>query len=292
MVTMTGMFVYGYVVGFREALETALLVAIALGALARLGRADLRRHLWLGVVAALAASLALVRLSLAWGGFLEGRSGRVFEAAMMTLTVVLLTGIITWMQRHAREARSLIEGRLAGAATRSSLAVGLVAFLLVLREGTESTVLLWGGIAMGIGQGVFEGAAAGIATAVLLGLVFARRTGGVPSRRFFRLSSILLLIFAAAILTNAVRICEELGFLPPLSGPLWDTSRILDERSPVGSMVQVLLGYGDHPTLMELASWLAYVVIVGRRVIASGRRDLAAAVLRPPARGVDSVGSR
>lgn len=262
-----GMFLYGYVVGFREALETAMLAAIALGALSRLGRRDLQRHVWYGIGAAALASVGLVRLSLDLGGFLEGRPGRIFEATMMTITVVLLTGIITWLHQQARAARGALEARLLAAAARNGMAVALLAFVLVLREGIESTILLWGGIAMGVGQGVLEGSTAGITTACLVAFLFFRRTSSFKPQKFFRVSGAVLLVFAAAILSNAVRSWQDVGLLPPLLAPIWDTSHLLDEDSPLGSLAQVILGYSDHPSLLQFGSWLAYLTLVGRTLI-------------------------
>ena len=75
-----GFFVSGLLTGLREGVEAALIVAIILAYLARTGNARHFGHIWLGVGAAVALSLAVgVGLFVTVGG-LEAPYEQLFEA--------------------------------------------------------------------------------------------------------------------------------------------------------------------------------------------------------------------
>ena len=63
-----------FFLSLREGLEAALIVSILLGTLRRLGRSELRGYVWLGVVSAIAVSVAAAAGLLAAGIKLEGRA--------------------------------------------------------------------------------------------------------------------------------------------------------------------------------------------------------------------------
>lgn len=77
-------------------------------------------------------------------------------------------------------------------------------------------------------------------------------------QHFFNVTSALLLIFAAGLFAHALHEFVELGWLPALADPVWNLKPILDDGSTVGSMLRVLVGYNDDPTLLEVVGYLAY----------------------------------
>jgi high-affinity iron transporter len=47
-----------------------------------------------------------------------------------------------------------------------------------------------------------------------------------------------------------------------LDGTLWDTSWLLSEESWPGRVLHVLVGYVDHPTLMQALAYIATVAAI------------------------------
>jgi high-affinity iron transporter len=91
----------------------------------------------------------------------------------------------------------------------------------------------------------------------------------VSWRTFFRVSEILLLLLAGALLVGAVEKLISFDLLPSLVDSLWDTSAVLDDGSRVGSLVAAFTGYRAHPSLLlllVLAVYWASVVGMLRRV--------------------------
>jgi high-affinity Fe2+/Pb2+ permease len=82
-------------------------------------------------------------------------------------------------------------------------------------------------------------------------------------RTFFKVTSLLLVIFAAAILRHAVNEFEEVGWLPPLIEHIWNTASWLPASSGIGSLLQLLVGYTEEPSLLQVIVYFGYLLVVG-----------------------------
>ena len=99
---------------------------------------------------------------------------------------------------------------------------------------------------------------------VALGIaVFIYRLGHrLQMQRFFQVVGALLMVFAAALLVDAVQNLQKLGWLPFLTHPLWDTGRWLNEDSAIGDVLHSFFGYTAQPTVLQLGTYVAYVGVV------------------------------
>ncbi len=53
-----------------------------------------------------------------------------------------------------------------------------------------------------------------------------------------------------------------MGLIPTMVSQVWDTNWLLDENSPAGSVLKAVLGYNANPSLLEVASYVGYWVLV------------------------------
>jgi high-affinity iron transporter len=199
----------------REGFEASLVVGIVLAFLNRTGRRDAFWPVWLGAAAAFALSVGTGALLFAIGAELAGRAEKLFEGTAMLVAAGLLTWMIFWMRRQARSIRRELESQVESAlATGSALALALVAFVGVLREGVETALFMFGTVkgANSLVAGVTG--AAGLAAAVLLGYFFYRGASRLDLRRFFAVTSVLLLAFAGWLLARGLHELQEGGILP------------------------------------------------------------------------------
>jgi high-affinity iron transporter len=149
------------------------------------------------------------------GAELEGRAEAVFEGSAMLLAAALLTWMIFWMRRQARTIRAHLEEQVEHAlATGSALALAAVAFVGVLREGIETAVLLFGTVEGSNAVLASASAVVGLAAAVLLGYGFYKGAARLDLRRFFTVTSVLLLLFAAWLLAQGLHELEEASIFP------------------------------------------------------------------------------
>jgi high-affinity iron transporter len=79
---------------------------------------------------------------------------------------------------------------------------------------------------------------------------------------FFDFTSFFLIIFAAGLLAHGIHEYQEIGALPILTGIAWDTRALLDSESTLGSILASLVGYSDQPSVLQVAVYIGYWVVI------------------------------
>jgi high-affinity iron transporter len=195
-------------VALREGVEAALVVGIVLVYLNRSGRRALKGYAWAGVLLACAASVAAAILLQRWAISEDG-----FEGLLMLLAAVLVVTMIVWMNRVARTLRKEIEQRIEVYAQKSTRAagwgIGAFVFFMVVREGAELVLILRAVELSTAGVQVWIGTLLGIAIAVGVGIFFFQGTLRIPLHRFFRATSIILMVIAFQLALTGVHELSE-----------------------------------------------------------------------------------
>jgi FTR1 family protein len=198
------------IITLREGVEAALIVGITLVYLAKIGRSELRRVVYLALGAAVMTSVAAAAL------FARTEFNQeIFEGWVMLGAALLTVSMIVFMMRTARKLRGQIETRVGSLAERGS-AFGLFAFvfLMVLREGVE-TVLVLAAVSLNSAELMnFLGTLLGIALAVVFGVMFVKGSVRVNLQKFFRITTVILFFVAAQLLISGLHELSENGVLP------------------------------------------------------------------------------
>lgn len=245
----------------REGLEASLIVGIVLGYLKKIGRQDRQGYVWSGVIAAVLASLLLAFGLQIVGAQLQGTAEEIFEGATTFLAVGVLTYMIFLMRYQARFIKQALERQIQSAVTREeNWALFGLSFISVFREGVETALFLTAATFVTTQLEAAWGGILGLAVAVVIGAVVYATTVRLPVQRFFDVTSILLLLFAAGLMAHGVHEFQEAGLLPPIVEPLWDTNHILAEDSIPGRLLKALFGYNADPSLLEVVSYFGYWV--------------------------------
>lgn len=249
---------------FREVLEAALIVGIVAAATRGIpGRA---RFVIGGVGAGLAGSIAVAAGANVIGQLAEGMGQELFNATVLGIAVVMLAWHNIWMSVHGRELSAnakQIGGEIrSGAKTLSVLLV--VIAVAVLREGSETVLFLYGIALSGENSvpAMVAGGALGLAGGALVGYMLFAGLLRIPIRWFFTATSILVLLLAAGMASQAARFLIQANVLPSLAAPLWDTSGLVSNSSMAGKVLQGLVGYDAQPAGMQLAFYVTVILIV------------------------------
>ncbi|HUP92359.1 MAG TPA: FTR1 family protein [Solimonas sp.] len=251
------------VIVFREVFEAALIVGIVLAAT----RGVTARERWVaggiaagavgaGIVAAFAGTIA---------GALEGVGQEVFNAAILFTAVAMLGWHNVWMSRHGRElaAQMSAVGRQVSSGAQPPYALAVVMGLAVLREGSEVVLFMYGLAAGGATRaGMLAGGLGGIAGGAAVGVLLYRGLLRVPTRHLFSVTSWMILLLAAGMASQGAFFLAQAGYLPD-PAPLWDSSRLLSQKSLPGQALHALVGYSDRPTAIQLAFYLATLLGIG-----------------------------
>ncbi|HKT13471.1 MAG TPA: Fe-S-containing protein [Terriglobia bacterium] len=201
------------VITLREGVEAALIVGIVLGYLKKAGRSEWTRYVWWGVGAAVAVSAAAAY-------FLEklAISEDAYEGWMMLVGAVFVASVVVWMMRASRGLKKEIESRISDISikpTRSG-AWGIFAFVLLMvsREGAETAIFL-GAVSLRTTELMnLMGAVLGLALAIGLGVAFFKGSLKVNLRRFFSITSLVLLVVAVQLLVSGLHELSESRVIP------------------------------------------------------------------------------
>jgi high-affinity iron transporter len=259
-----------FLLSLREGLEAALIIGIVLGAVNKIRRSDLAPSVWLGTLSAVIVSILTAVILTSFGMSLEEQAEQIFEGITMLLAAGILTWMIFWMGRQARFLKSELEdGVHKAAATTGKRAVFWLAFMAVVREGVELAIFVTAAF-FASNQGetstsltqILAGTILGLGTAILLGYTIFATTVRLDLRRFFQVTGILLILFAAGLVAHGVHEFNEVGWIPAIIEHVWDVNMILDENSVAGLLLKTLFGYNGNPSLTEMIAYFAYIAVV------------------------------
>jgi len=79
---------------------------------------------------------------------------------------------------------------------------------------------------------------------------------------FFRVTSVILVFFAAGLAAHGVHELNEAGIIPSVIEHIWDINHILDEKSITGEFLKTLVGYNGNPSFTEVISYFLYFFIM------------------------------
>jgi high-affinity iron transporter len=136
-----------------------------------------------------------------------------------------------------------------------------------VREGIELALFLTAATLAADARSTLLGAVLGLAGAAALGWALFASTLRLNLRRFFQVTSVLLVLFAAGLVAHGVHELNEVGWIPAVVEHIWDVNGLLPENSTAGQVLKALFGYNGDPSLTELLAYLLYfcAITIGLR---------------------------
>ena len=253
-----------FLITLREGMEAALIIGIMLAYLARTDNRQGFKHVWLGTILAIAASLVAGVIVFFSVGKLEGQAEEVFEGLAMLTAVVILTWMIFWMRKQSINIKSHLHSQIQSAlGSGSSLGLVGLAFIVVIREGIETVLFLFAATRVAESPLLFAlGGALGLALAIAIGYSLYKGTSRFNVRTFFNVTSLLLIVFAAGLLAHGIHEFHEAGIIPSVVEHVWDINHILPEKSVFGRFLTAIFGYNANPSLVEVVAYFSYLGFV------------------------------
>src|SRR3974390_846323 len=199
-----------FIITLREGVEAALIVGITLAYLSKIGRSDLRKSVYAALASAFAGSIGIAILlsRLQW-------NQDIFEGWVMLVAAVFVVTMIVFMMKTGRKLKGEIEGKI-GLFARDDAWIGLFlfVFLMVLREGVE-TVLILSAVSLNSSELLsFIGTILGVAVAILFGVMFVKGSVKINLQKFFKVTTAILFFVAAQLLIAGLHELSENGVLP------------------------------------------------------------------------------
>ena len=199
-----------FIITLREGVEAALIVGITLAYLNKIQRTDLRKSVYAALISAFVASIgvaiALSRLNL---------NEDIFEGWVMLVAAFFVVTMVIFMMRTGKKLKGEIEGKIGSLAGRGSqIGVFLFVFLMVLREGGETVLILSAVKLESTALMSFIGTLLGVFAAVLFGVMFIKGSVHINLQKFFRFTTVILFFVAAQLVISGLHELSENGVLP------------------------------------------------------------------------------
>jgi FTR1 family protein len=202
--------IQAFIITLREGVEAALIVGITLAYLAKIGRNDLRKAVYAALAAAFVGSIGVAilmsRLSL---------NEDVFEGWVMLAAAFFVITMVIFMMRTGRKLKGQIEGKV-GLLAGGDAWIGLFffVFLMVLREGAE-TVLMLAGVTLNSTELMsFLGTLLGVLCAIAFGVMFVKGSIRINLQKFFKVTTAILFLVAAQLVVAGLHELSESGVIP------------------------------------------------------------------------------
>jgi high-affinity iron transporter len=200
-----------FIITLREGVEAALIVGITLAYLAKIGRDDLRKAVYAALGAAFVGSIGVAvvisRLNL---------DEDKFEGWVMLVAAFFVITMVVFMMKTGRKMKGEIEGKVGGLLTGNNAWIGLFffVFLMVLREGAE-TVLILSAVTLNSTELMsFLGTLLGVGAAIAFGVMFVKGTVRINLQKFFRVTTAILFLVAAQLVIAGLHELSESGVIP------------------------------------------------------------------------------
>jgi high-affinity iron transporter len=199
-----------FIVTLREGVEAALIVGITLAYLSKIDRPELRKSVYAALISAFVGSLGVAALlaRTQW-------NQDIFEGWVMLAAAFFVITMIVFMMKTGRKLKGEIEGKVGLLAGRNAW-FGLFAFvfLMVLREGVE-TVLILSAVSLNSTELLsFLGTFLGVIAAVIFGVMFVKGSVRINLQKFFRVTTVILFFVAAQLVISGLHELSENGILP------------------------------------------------------------------------------
>jgi high-affinity iron transporter len=199
-----------FVVTLREGVEAALIVGITLAYLTKIGRQELRKTVYAALAAAFLGSIG-VAVVISRTHLNED----VFEGWIMLVAAFFVITMVIFMMKTGRKMKGEIEGKV-GLLAGNDAWFGLFVFifLMVLREGAE-TVLILSAVSLNSTELMsFLGTLLGVVAAIAFGVMFVKGSVRINLQKFFRITTAIMFLVAAQLIISGLHELSESGVLP------------------------------------------------------------------------------
>lgn len=267
----------------REVIEACLIIGITHAYFKRIGTAHYIRILWSACVSAIVVSLGLgVAFKIVHAKIgkqlLSGRAEHLFEGSVFLVATGLLTWMIIWVLMVGHKSQNRIEHQLEtifledeNSNVRKKIAIFIMIFVQVLREGVETFLFIFGSACSSAEHGGWASIPIPGVLAIILGILFSlalfKGFVRLNLQTFFNVSGAVLISFASGLFAHSFNELQAGNILgewddmierPWFNFPMWDTSACCGvKNNEFFAMLRTLFGYSDSPTFLE---WGVYVI--------------------------------
>lgn len=247
---------------FREILEIVLIVGVILAATS--GMPGRSKAIMSGIVLGIMGSILIAYFANQIANFADGMGQEIINASILFFAAGFIGWTIIWMKKHAREMRakfSKIGDDIVKGETPLYM-LSLIIGLTIFREGAEIVLFTYGMIAAkqsisSIALGALIGGSSGLAVGLMLYFSLVR----IPVKYFFMVTSYMLVLLVAGMISHAFGYLVAAGYFAELSATVWNSSFLLSDRSFLGEIMAILIGYTARPSVIQIIAYFSTITL-------------------------------
>lgn len=257
-----------FLITFREVLEAALIVATILSILTKLKYTNSIKTVWIATIIALVSSLLLLLLGSVLGLKIHeqftGKTEALFEGVVMIISSIFITWAVFFLHKtFAHYKLTLLQKVQSTMETHEQKGIFLLVFTAVFREGFEIVLFLSTLFFSSKPLEIAGGFLAGTAIATSVALLLFKTTIKLPIFYAFRITSLLLILFAAGLLSHGYHELTEAGVMSEMTKLPELTFSFIPEKSTVtGSTIRAVFGIAKTMSTIEFLLWSGYTLLM------------------------------
>lgn len=253
-----------FLITFREVIEASLIVATILGILTKLNQAKGIRTVWFATITAGLTSILLLVAGSVFGFQIQkiytGKVEELIEGILMVTSAVFITWAVFFLHKYfSRYKVKLLQKVQAMVEQEEQKGLFVLAFTAVFREGIEIVLFLTTIYFSSSPQQVFTGFSAGLVGGLLVSLALFGATLRLPVYYAFRVTSGLLILFAAGLLARGVHEFAEVGLIPEFA---YIKIPFMPSSSFIADMVKAIFGLTQHMDMLQIALYILYTSVM------------------------------
>lgn len=252
-------------ISLREVIEATLIVATVVGILSKLKQNSLIKTVGVATVSAIAVSVLLLALGSFLGLKLQeiyvGEIEDVIEGSLMMISAAFVTWAVFFLHNtFGKDKLKLIEKINETVHVGEKRAIFILVFTAVFREGFEIVLFLSTLYLSTSPQQIFTGFFFGLLIGLAFCYVVFKTTIKLPIHYAFKVTSILLVIFAAGLFSRGVHEFAEIGVIPEINAI---TLAFLPEKTTiVGQFIKTLFGITKKMDMIQISVYAGYVAFM------------------------------
>ncbi|OGK12922.1 hypothetical protein A3A93_01725 [Candidatus Roizmanbacteria bacterium RIFCSPLOWO2_01_FULL_38_12] len=250
-----------FLITFREIIEASLIVATIAGILVKLNQKKQLKTVWLATGAAALLSVML----LVFGTILGIKVQEVFElhealieGTLMVTTAIFITWAVFFLHNYFGAYKARLLQKIKNTVERQEQkGLFVLVFTSVFREGFEIVLFLSTIYFSSSPERILTGFVLGTIGGLILTYGLFTATVKLPVYQAFRLTSILLILFAAGLLGRGVHEFAEIGFVPELGKMVFGF--LPAKGTFTADMLKALFGITQKMDYIQIMFYSVYV---------------------------------
>ncbi|MEZ9926334.1 FTR1 family protein [Vibrio breoganii] len=247
----------------REGFEMVLIITLLLAATHQVKRAN--KWILLGGIAGVCISILLASLALSNAYMASLLKAKLTGAIILILASLLIAWTVIWMKSEGKKIGQKISNIDVSDAASPLLSLSIVAFLTVVREGSEVVLFLLGlmsqsGVSV---HSILLGSVFGALEAIVIGVLMYFGLIRVNIGKVFDVFAVIMTFLSAGMAANAVAKLSSIGLVPSLIPQVWNTTPYFDHHTNwLALVMHVVFGYTEKPSLMQLIVYTSTLVVI------------------------------